>query len=307
MREALRNAHPAAQIIALVLIGLGSMFVCTMVLAGIHVALGGDFSDMGNMSRAMLGDHRAINLLKWMQVAQAVGLFVAPYLVYRFIIRQNTYDLTLDFRWSSAIAFSLIMVAAFPMVNALAEFNSNLRFPHWMDGLNQWISGTEANAERLIRLFLSMDSTLDLLINILIIGLLTAVGEELFFRGTIQPLLLKLFPNQHVAVWLTAFLFSFFHLQFLGFLPRFILGAMLGYSAHWSRSLMVPIAGHFTNNALAVVIAWFVGIDTLDERMETIGAEPGHWFIALLSTLIVAGSMLSFHRYTSRSKYSTLL
>ena len=87
----------------------------------------------------------------------------------------------------------------------------------------------------------------------------------------------------HLSVWLTAFVFSAVHLQFLGFFPRLILGAALGYMLVWSGSLWLPIIAHFTNNAFAVVVTYFIGFDKVNPSMESMGSEGGG--IVLISGL----------------------
>jgi uncharacterized protein len=60
--------------------------------------------------------------------------------------------------------------------------------------------------------------------------------------------------NVHAAVWLTAIVFSVIHFQFYGFLPRVLLGALLGYLVIWTGSIWASILAHFANNALAFVL-----------------------------------------------------
>lgn len=59
----------------------------------------------------------------------------------------------------------------------------------------------------------------------------------------------------NLAVWISAFVFSFLHFQFLGFFPRMVLGAMLGYLVIWSGSIWPAIVGHFANNFINVLAA----------------------------------------------------
>jgi len=97
--------------------------------------------------------------------------------------------------------------------------------------------------------------------------------------------------NEHAAIWLTAFLFSFFHMQFLGFFPRMLLGAVFGYAAHWSGSLLLPMVGHLINNGVAVLIAYFIGVEALSPEVETLGANEGQWMIALVSAGVLMAGM----------------
>ena len=117
----------------------------------------------------------------------------------------------------------------------------------------------------------------------MVIAIIPAVGEELLFRGVIQKLFLKWNGKVHLSVWLTAFVFSAVHMQFLGFFPRLILGAVLGYMLVWSGSLWLPIVAHFTNNAFAVLLTYFIGMDKINPSVEKLGTEGGS--VVLISGL----------------------
>lgn len=84
-------------------------------------------------------------------------------------------------------------------------------------------------------------------------ALCPAITEEFFFRGALQRLIGKWNPNPHFVIWSAAILFSAFHLQFYGFIPRMLLGAYLGYLLLWTRSIWIPVFAHFINNATAVI------------------------------------------------------
>jgi uncharacterized protein len=305
MREDFRGAHPVFQLVILILLGFGAMFVLA-VIAFIPFYLNGyGLEVLSNAKHLTTDDSLEVIMIKVMQIAQAIGLFIAPYAAYRYLVHDNTYH---PFQLKhvggiSAIVFAAAMFSAFPMINFLAGWNASITFP--IDSVNDWIHHTEKDAENLIRLFLETDSIGGLLFNLLIIALIPAIGEEMLFRGTFQPLMLKTFKGKyHFAIWVTAFWFSFLHLQFLGFFPRLLLGAVLGYAAHWSGSLLLPMIGHFMNNALAVLVAYFIGLDALDGSVETLGADQGQLSIALLSTLLlVAGMRLIYRR--SRFKQAT--
>ena len=101
-----------------------------------------------------------------------------------------------------------------------------------------------------------MDSIIDLVFNLLVIAIIPAIGEELFFRGYLQQKLIKWNRSPHIGIIITAILFSIIHFQFSGLIPRFILGVLLGYIFYWSSSLWIPIIAHFVNNAQVLIIAY---------------------------------------------------
>ena len=95
-----------------------------------------------------------------------------------------------------------------------------------------------------------------LLANTLIMVVVPAVGEELFFRGAVQSLLGKKF-NHHIAIAGTALFFALGHMQPLSVLPILFMGVVFGYLKHWTGSIWVPIGLHFINNAAALGSAYF--------------------------------------------------
>ncbi len=297
MRESLRASHPIAQLLILLFFGVLAM----LLLAGItmipFLLAGYSLDTIAASNSSSKANTDEIFFLKVLQLVQAIGLFMAPYIAYRFLLRENRYKPTeLPYvKIISTLIFGFAMMSAFPLINYLAEWNSALVFP--VESINAWMQSTEQNTEHLIRLFLDTDTIGGLLFNLVLIAFIPAVGEELLFRGTFQPLMLKTFKgNYHLAIWVTAFWFSFIHLQFLGFFPRLLLGAILGYAAHWPGSLILPMIGHFVNNALAVLVAFFIGLDTLNSEVETLGSSNDQIQLVLLSLLVLSGGLYLIYR-----------
>ena len=150
----------------------------------------------------------------------------------------------------------------------------------------------EDQAQIFSEVFLNTATIQGLIINILLIGVLAAVGEEIFFRGLLQNLFLKGTGNAHVAIWISAFLFSFIHFQFFGFFPRMLLGAMIGYLFYWSGSLWAAILAHFINNAVSVVAYYLVNTGVVEENV----AEQSNIVAALISVPLVIILLIIFKR-----------
>src|SRR5690554_5832087 len=100
------------------------------------------------------------------------------------------------------------------------------------------------------------DNAGDFILALIVIGLIPAVGEELLFRGLVQNQIGAITKNIHVAIWLAAFLFSTFHFQFYGFVPRMFLGVLFGYLYYWSGNLFIAMLAHFINNGLTLILLY---------------------------------------------------
>ena len=154
----------------------------------------------------------------------------------------------------------------------------------------------ELQAMKLTEAFLSDISIGGFIVNLLMIGMLAAIGEELLFRGVILRIFKDWSGNTHVAVWISAILFSALHLQFFGFLPRMILGVVLGYLFVWSRSLWVPVITHFINNTAAVIVAFLFYRGNIKTDMESFGStDNAGWIIG--SLVITLFLLIAIFRY----------
>jgi uncharacterized protein len=136
---------------------------------------------------------------------------------------------------------------------------------------------------------------------LLMIGIIPAIGEEFLFRGVLQKLFHQWTKNIHVSVILAAFLFSAIHMQFYGFIPRFMMGVMLGYVFVWSGSLWVPILIHFTNNSAAVIVSFLQGTGKADNTFDTLGTGDRAIFPVMIS-IILTGFLLYLIFYFEKKK-----
>jgi len=156
----------------------------------------------------------------------------------------------------------------FSITSFTGQLNSAMHLPGWLSGVEQWMTEQEDKADKTIDLLIASKTSGTMIVNILNIALLPAIAEELFFRGVFQKIFYNLFKSGHIAIWVTAFLFSSIHLQFFGFIPRFILGLIFGYLFFWSGTLWLPIISHFVNNAVPVIVTFIQGMDNLNAPVD---------------------------------------
>lgn len=125
---------------------------------------------------------------------------------------------------------------------------------------------------------------------ILSVALVPAVFEELAFRGALQPLLIKATGKPWLGIAIASVIFSAIHFQFYGFLPRVLLGALFGWLAYRSGSILPGMVAHFVNNAAAAVTFWSTGSMTEDLF------ELEAWTVAL-GAVLTAATLLAYHRF----------
>ncbi|MFD1629186.1 CPBP family intramembrane glutamic endopeptidase [Pseudopedobacter beijingensis] len=262
--------HPIYELLYLILFCVLSGFAFSFL--GMFVFMG-----MNSFSTDLLLDQQALSInvgfLRILQIFSSTGIFImGPYLFskkrgYHF---ERYYKLDGEVFPNLAVLSILCMFCALPLIEWMSAVNAKMVFPESLKGLESWMKMKEQEAELLTKQLLVMPSFADFTINFLMIALLPAIGEELLFRGALQNIFSSWFKNHHVAIWVTAILFSAIHLQFFGFFPRMFLGALFGYLLVWGKSLWYPIIGHLVNNGAAVVAAFILqqqgkSIDELDK------------------------------------------
>ena len=182
----------------------------------------------------------------------------------------------------------MLMFAITPLINLLSYVNEQMVLPGFMKNIEVYFKEMEDAAAQLTEKMLVMNTTSDLIVNLIVMAVAPALCEELYFRGT----LLNIFSegrNRHAAIWIVAIIFSLIHFQMYGFIPRMILGALLGYLMMWSGSIWVPVIAHFTNNAMAVITSGFGQTNEQLKKLEDIGKAETFWYgiVSLLITILI--------------------
>ena len=191
-------------------------------------------------------------------IGSGLGFWVATWIIIRFLEKANLKWAKQRARVSSKnLALVTVMTVGGMLFNGLLMYwNSQMVLPEFLSGVEQWMRDMETQLMELTVFLTDFQSIPELLTGILVIGVFAGVGEELFFRGLIQPKMQVYFRSPHWGIWVTAFIFSAIHAQFFGFFPRLFLGALFGYLYHYTGSLFYPILGHILNNALTLLLVY---------------------------------------------------
>lgn len=246
--------HPSLQFLMFVGVLIGVFIIGNLIGAGLVFAIYG----MKTFMAIAQMDTTVPNFIPAVWILQIAGttlpILAAPLLFARFIVNDTTEYIKPGFKFPLAMLLlvTAIMFASMPLIEFLSNLNQKMVLPHFL----QWMRESEDNAEKLTNALLKMDSLGQMLFNLVFIGLFTAIVEEFMFRGAMQTIFAKWFKNKHAAIWVTAILFSAFHMEFFGFLPRTMLGVLFGYFVVYSGSIWPAVLGHFINNGTDVIITY---------------------------------------------------
>jgi hypothetical protein len=246
--------HPAWQFLIFAAVFVGTLVVGNVLGAGLVFALYGlkTVTAIAELNVTVPHFIPAVWILQLL--GTTLPILAAPLLFARYIVNNTTGYLKPNFKfpWLLMLVAFFIMFAASPLMEYLTNLNQKMVLPPFL----KWMRDSEDQAEKLTTALLQMDTVWSMLFNLIFIGLLTAIVEEFMFRGCMQTIFEKWFKNKHVAIWVTAILFSAFHMEFFGFLPRMFLGAVFGYFVVYSGSIWPAVWGHFINNGTAVVATY---------------------------------------------------
>lgn len=265
-----------------------------------------------------------VETFKWIQFLQTAAMLLLPPFCMAYLwSKQPLQWLQLSPQSSpkgkDVISGVLLMVVAIPAINLLGYINQQMTLPAFLEPLETWMKMQEENAALLTEQLLRVHTFGGLIVNLLLIALLPALAEELTFRGVLQKLFMgngekRLIGDEaigqerktpHIAIWCSAIIFSAIHLQFYGFVPRMLMGALFGYMLVWTGSLWIPILMHFTNNAIAVILYFIAYRAQCDiEQIDAIGTKNTLW-LGVLSLVVVGIGIYAFRRSITMSNASS--
>ncbi len=230
--------------------------------------------------------------LRILQICSQIFTFVFPPLAYAVCVRQKPIR-SLGFAKTPAWGWIYILTifTVMPVNNCLQEWNATWPLPEFMRDIQEM---NEALSEKMM----NVNTFNGLIISLIMIAGLAAAGEELLFRALIQPAMIKTCGNHHAGIIITAALFSLIHFEMFSFMPRLVLGILLGYAFYTTKSVWTPMMMHFLNNAVIVVLYFFKIKGKIDVDIDKIGASDNVIVIALSVLCTVLLTMPLFYEKT---------
>lgn len=276
-----------------------ALFIFLFILMLVIVSFFGEFVT-SRMTNTVAG-------FRILTVVQDLFVFILPAVVTALLMtRLPARFLDIDRQpYISPLLLALVtLLVSMPFMNSVIEWNANIRLPESLKEIDAQMRQMEETAEAFIHGMIQGSSFGALVLSIAIIGVLAGISEELFFRGALQKLLLLTGMNHHVAIWTGAVIFSIFHFQFFGFVPRMLLGAYFGYLVWWTRSLWIPIIIHSINNSIVVVEEWRGS--NLPENVDPT-ADNSNLLINIVSLLLVIAGIYMIRRTGKQNSNSKVV
>ena len=284
----IKNTTQGSKLLTFTLLLIFGLIFSSLLGFLITMMNGGGFTDLKNLQITQI-------------LNQVVG-FMLPPVLYVLLVKEKPFNY-LGFKkipiWS--LLGIVAMFAIIPFLSMVSEWNDGIVFPESLRALEEKLRGTQEISEKIIKMFISQGS---LFSSLVIIAALAAVSEELLFRSVIQKAFVKVIGNPHLAIVVTAIIFSAFHMDFFGFFPRAILGLMLGYMFYFSGSIFPSMLMHFVNNATIVVLYYMNTRGFSDIDVESFGSTSNA-IVIILSLIVTVAIFITCYRLKNKTEQLT--
>lgn len=301
----LYNQSPLFQLFVslMIVLGIGMAISLILLFAG-KLIFSSDLNVFQKSASALGGND--LDFVRYILILQDIAIFIIPSLIILRLMKPETAERMPEIKLPGLKEVGLVIILAFclfPVTGFTGEINSAMHLPESLSGVEQWMIKQEDKADGLLNLLIVSNTFPAMLLNLLMIAILPAVGEELIFRGVFQTIFCKLFRSGHLAIWFAALLFSTIHFQFFGFIPRLILGLVFGYLFYWSGTIWLPVISHFVNNAFPVILSYIQGVEKLKTPVEI----PLLHQLLILPLPVIAGLIILFYFRNNRKDYDAIM
>ena len=278
----------------MILVGLTMVFMVVGSVIGIFFftqITGMPFADVANFQKHLNDYPNMYDAVMALQTFSTPLPFIGASLFFWYVIEKQTVD-TLSFQKIEPSVFIVValLVIIFMFFDALIiEWNQGIIFPETLKGIEKWMKSSEETAGEMTKFLTDFKSSSQFVVAMIVVAVLAGISEELLFRGVLQNITLRASGNPHVAIWFAAIIFSSIHMQFYGFFPRMLLGALFGYLYYWTKNIWVPIFAHFINNGFTLSMAYLYATKTVEINIEDTKSVPLTMALGslLLTTLIL--------------------
>ena len=234
------------QLTVLLLLILAGAIFSSLIAMGLFYMIYGLHADITQYS----------DMMRLLQLISALGTFLFPALALAWLCSYNPKEYLSIGKMPKGHILLLTFLSIFlitPSISLTGILNKQMELPSFMEPIENWMRLQEETAEQLTLKLLAGRGIITLFFNLIVIAVAAGITEEFLFRGALQRIIGKWTYNHHIIIWSAAIIFSPFHMQFFGFLPRMLLGAYFGYLLYWTRNIWIPVFAHFVNNAIAVI------------------------------------------------------
>jgi len=259
----------------------------------------GTFPDSSGRLIEYLQAENQLNQYKLLQAFVSIATFGLSCFAFALFVRENPldyfgfYDKPGLVQIGIAIGFMLVIQ---PFSSHLVSFNNQIQLPDALKEFEVSLRAAQNDVLTIQKLMLGNMNLSSLLLNLLLMAVLPAFLEELFFRKALLRLLYDSTHKVHLSIFVSGFLFALIHQEVFNLLPLFLFGIVLGYLSYWSGTLWLPVLAHFINNTFSILVVYIS-----QQYPEIVYLQEDYvfpFFTVILSAVL--GALLLFSIYKKR-------
>jgi len=275
----------AVFLINAMLFGLLANYLCELFY-GVNI------NNVLNSTLTNTNSKNQINALRFFQGFVSIGTFLISSFVITTILKQRPFEylgLTQFPKGINLVLIPILLLAFIPLMSGLIEFNSNITFPASLQAAQDYFHNLELKSERVYKLMLGMNSTGDLFVNLLVMAIIPAIGEEIFCRGVLLNIVHDYTGKFLKSVVVVAVIFTLLHLQFFKIIPMLSIAILLGLWIQWTGGIWASILFHFLNNSLAILGTYYYNRGHINYFTNEQASNP-IWLVILsfvVTTLLI--------------------
>ena len=238
------------------------------------------YNDLQNQEFKYLYAHKALAFF------DQLGTFLIPSILFLIIIRSMTINYVIPKRddWVKLIIYFFILLG---LAQILLVISTYIGYDFLPLSTQDFLKNQQDFNTKIQEGFIT-DSFFGFLFNIILLAIIPAVGEELFFRGILQDICIGLFKNNSTGIIITSLIFGILHFQIDNLLSIIFASLLLGYIYNFSNNIFLTILLHFGFNSFSLICMQAIKWEFVTEpQLDLLG---NYLFIPIgiiLSTVVI--------------------
>ncbi len=215
-------------------------------------------------------ENKIFNLIyvhKILALFDQVGTFLIPSIVIFFLFKslKPTYNRIEKIDYLKLFYSFIVLIG---ITQLLAYISMSIGYDFLPESIKSYLKSQQDFNTTLQEKFIG-ESLLSFTYNILLLTIIPAIGEELFFRGIIQKIFIGIFKNTSNSVLYgivtTSIIFGILHFQIENLLAIIFASVFFGYIYEKSKNITLTIILHFCFNLFALVNMQAIKIGLVSE------------------------------------------
>ena len=203
------------------------------------------YNDLENQEFSYIYAHKALAFF------DQLGTFLVPSILFLIIIKTISVNYIIPKRndWTKLIIYFFILIGVAQIFLVISTY---IGYDFLPSSIQDFLRNQQNFNARIQEGFIT-NSFSGFLFNIILLAVVPAIGEELFFRGIVQEICIGLFKNNNVGIIITSLIFGILHFQIDNLLSIIFASLLLGYIYNYSNNIFLTILLHFGFNSFSLI------------------------------------------------------